>query len=170
MIPSLEPIVPHLKALHIAALVLWCAGLFALPLMFARHDRSLGQIAYDLRRRATHYGYAWFVTPAALVAIASGTALVFVRELFTPWLFAKLAFVALLVAFHAWVGRLLIAAAETDAAPEPPRAGAALVVLLAPIVAILMLVLGKPDLSRIPLPGWLLEPRGVQLPFDVPRR
>ena len=37
MIGWLEPVVPHLKVLHIAMLGLWCAGLFALPLMLARH-------------------------------------------------------------------------------------------------------------------------------------
>ena len=45
MIPWLEGAIPYLKALHIAALVIWCAGLFALPLMLARHDPALGQAA-----------------------------------------------------------------------------------------------------------------------------
>ncbi len=39
-----------------------------------------------------------------------------------------------------------------------------------PVIVILMLVLGKPDLWDFPLPGWLLEPQGGQLPFDVPKR
>jgi uncharacterized membrane protein len=30
--------VAALKALHLAALILWCAGLLALPLLLARHD------------------------------------------------------------------------------------------------------------------------------------
>jgi protoporphyrinogen IX oxidase len=38
MIASIAPAVPYLKAIHIAMLVVWCAGLFALPLMLARHD------------------------------------------------------------------------------------------------------------------------------------
>ena len=32
------------------------------------------------------------------------------------------------------------------------------------------LLLAKPELGEIPMPGWLTEPRGHQLPFDVPRR
>ena len=36
--------------------------------------------------------------------------------------------------------------------------------------SLLLLVLAKPELGEVPLPDWLLEPRGGQLPFDVPRR
>jgi hypothetical protein len=38
------------------------------------------------------------------------------------------------------------------------------------MLAILALVLGKPDFSGIEFPGWLMEPVGGQLPFEVPRR
>jgi protoporphyrinogen IX oxidase len=170
VIPWLEPIVPHLKAIHITALVIWCAGLFALLRMLARHDPAIGQIDYSRIRRATHYGYTYFITPSALIAIATGTGLIFVREVFVLWMFTKLVFVALLVAFHAWVGHVLVAVAETDGAHTPPEPTIPGLVLVVPILAILALVLGKPDLTDIPLPGWLLEPQGVQLPFDVPRR
>ncbi len=170
MIPWLEPLAPHFKALHITALLIWCAGLFALPLMLARHDRAVSQTDYDRIRRATHYGYAYCITPMALIAIATGTALIFLRELFVPWLFAKLVFVALLVAFHAWVGHVLVAVAEADGAHRPPDPTIPVLVLVVPIGVILTLVLGKPDLAQVPLPAWLLEPRGIQLPFDVPRR
>src|SRR5690606_27389949 len=71
MIPWLDGAIPYVKALHIAALTIWCAGLFALPLMLARHDPAIGQADYSRIRVASHYGYAWGVTPAALVAIAA---------------------------------------------------------------------------------------------------
>lgn len=170
MIPWLEPFVPHFKALHIAALLIWCAGLFALVLMLAQHDPAIGQADYARIRRSTHYGYTYFITPSALVAIATGTVLIFVREAFVPWMFSKLVFVALLVVFHAWVGHVLVAVAETDGAHTPPEPVIPALLLGVPILAIMTLVLGKPDLTQIWLPGWLLEPRGVQLPFDVPRR
>lgn len=167
---SLLPIVPHLKALHIGMIALWCAGLFALPLMLARHDPATAQVDYARIRRATHYGYTYVISPAALLAIASGTLLIFLREAFVPWLFAKLVFVALLVAFHAWVSYVLVAVAETEGTHKPPDPLAPVLMLLAVIVAILTLVLLKPALGEIPLPDWLLAPRGGQLPFDVPSR
>ena len=170
MIRWLEPLVPHLKTLHISMLGFWCAGLFALPLVLARHDPAIGQADYARIRRAAHYGYIFFITPAALLAIASGTLLIFVREVFMLWMFAKLVFVALLVAFHAWVSYVIVAVAETDGTHTPPEPLLPTLLLSAIVIAILVLVLAKPDLTRVPTPSWLEEPRGIQLPFDVPRR
>lgn len=170
MIEGLEGAIPHLKALHIAALVVWCAGLFALPLMLARHDPTVGQDDYSRIRLACHYGYTGVVTPAALVAIGVGIVLIFLQEVFVAWMFVKLVFVALLVSFHAWVGSTIVAVAETEGEHRPPAPLLPLLLLLLPILAILVLVLAKPDLEEIPLPDWLMEPRGRQLPFDAPPR
>jgi protoporphyrinogen IX oxidase len=170
MIPWLDGLVPHVKALHIAALTLWCAGLFALPVTLAKHDPAIGQEDYSRIRRATHYGYAWVVTPAALVAIAAGTLLIFLREVFVVWMFAKLVLVALLVAFHAWVGNTIVGVAESAGRRQTPGPLVPLLLLLVLVLAILILVLAKPELEGVPLPGWLMEPRGGQLPFDVPPR
>ncbi|EAR52053.1 hypothetical protein OG2516_18350 [Oceanicola granulosus HTCC2516] len=166
----LDGLVPHVKALHVGMLLLWCSGLFALPLMLARHDPAIGQSDYARIRRATHYAYTLFVTPAAVIAIASGTILIFLREVFEVWLFAKLGFVALLVTFHVWIGYVLVAVAEREGAHHAPAPGLPLALLMVPVLAILTLVLAKPDLAEIPVPGWLAEPLGRQLPFDVPRR
>uniref|UniRef100_A4WYS1 Protoporphyrinogen IX oxidase n=2 Tax=Cereibacter TaxID=1653176 RepID=A4WYS1_CERS5 len=170
MIEFLGPIIPHLKALHISMLVIWCGGLFALPLMLSHHDKATGQADYSRVRRATHYGYTLVVTPGAVLAIASGTLLIFLREVFDLWMFAKLVFVALLVAFHAWVGHTLVIVAETEGTHRVPPATGPLLLLLVPVLGILTLVLAKPDLQGIPLPDWLQEPLGIQLPFDVPSR
>ena len=42
--------------------------------------------------------------------------------------------------------------------------------LTIPVVAILALVLAKPELGEIPMPGWLAEPRGMTFarPSDAP--
>ncbi len=103
-----------------------------------------------------------------MLAIASGTGLIFLREVIVTWMFAKLVFVALLVSFHVWVGYVLVAVAEREGAHRAPNPALPLVLLLVPILTILALVLAKPELSEIPVPGWLAEPRGNQLPFDVP--
>lgn len=162
--------VPLLKGVHIAALVLWCGGLLALPLMLSRHDPAVSQDDYRRIRRATHLTYTVCVTPAALVAVIAGTWLIFFREVFVPWLYAKLLFVAGLAAAHAWIGHLLVQVAETPGRHRPPEPHLPIAAVLVPALAILVLVLGKPDLGTIPLPDWLREPRGGQLLFDVPRR
>ncbi|MGR3575750.1 MAG: CopD family protein [Sagittula sp.] len=163
-------LVPHLKALHISMLLLWCGGLFALPLMLARHDPAIGQSDYSRIRQATHYAYTFGITPAAVLAIASGTALIFLRDLFVTWLFAKLVFVAMLVIFHVWIGYVLVAVAEREGEHRAPRPALPLILLTVSILAVLSLVLAKPELGEFPVPGWLREPRGHPLPFDVPRR
>lgn len=168
MIPWLEGAIPYLKALHIAALVIWCAGLFALPLMLARHDPAIGQADYSKIRLATHYAYTAAVTPAALLAIAAGTLLIFLRDVFVVWMFAKLVFVAMLMGFHAWVGGTIVAVAESEGKHQTSEPLVPMLILLIPVVAILVLVLSKPPLEAIPLPDWLTTPRGGQLPFDVP--
>ena len=168
MIDFVTGLVPHLKAVHIMALVIWCGGLFALPLLLARHEPAIGQADYTRIRRITHFGYIFAITPAGLVAIGSGTALIFLREVYVPWLFAKLVFVAMLVAFHAWVGHTLVNVAETQGTHTPPEPTLPLVILLVPVFAILTLVLAKPDLGAIPLPDWLMRPYGGQLPFAAP--
>lgn len=165
-----EAVLPHVKALHLAFLALWTAGLFALPHMLSRHDRDLLQSEFKQVRRASHYAYVWVITPAAVLAIASGTALIFLREVFTVWLFAKLVLVAALVALHAWIGHTLIAVAESNGQHEPPDALIPSLMLVIIVLGILTLVLGKPELEELPVPGWLQAPLDRPLPFDVPNR
>ncbi|MEQ9811945.1 MAG: CopD family protein [Azospirillaceae bacterium] len=162
--------VPYFKALHIAALILWCGGLFALPLMLSRHDPAHCVQVFGRIQRVTHLTYTMVVTPAAVVAVVTGTWLIFFREAFVPWLYAKLLFVALLVGAHAWIGHIIVAVAESGRRKRPPAALLPVAAALIPMLAILALVLGKPDLSANVFPDWLTEPRGGQLLFDVPRR
>jgi protoporphyrinogen IX oxidase len=169
MMPSTF-LVPYLKALHIAGLILWCAGLFALPIMLAWHDPAIGQADFRRIRNATHFRLCLCRDAGRRHRGDRGTWLVLLREVFVPWMYVKLLFVALLVAFHGWVGHILVAIAETPGRHRAPSPTVPLLILLAiPILAILVLVLGKPDL-QIPMPDWLTEPRGNQLPFDVPSR
>lgn len=159
-----------IKGVHIAALVLWCGGLFAVPLMLARHDPAVSKDDYRRIRRATHLAYIGCVTPAAVVAVVSGTWLIFLREAFVPWLYAKLVFVAALVAVHAWIGHLLVQVAEKPGRHRPPARYLLVVPTMVPVLTIFVLVLAKPDLDWLTFPDWLREPRGGQLPFEVPRR
>lgn len=165
-----ELLVPYFKAVHIAALFIWCGGLLALPLMLASHERDNTIPEYVRIRRATHLTYTVVVTPAAVVAVVAGTWLIFFREVLVPWLYAKLLFVAVLVCVHAWIGHILVSVAESEREQQPPPAIIPITLALVPMLVILALVLGKPDFSGIIFPDWMTEPRGGQFPFDVPRR
>lgn len=170
MIEWLLTTIPLWKALHLSMLIVWCGGLIVLPLMLARHDPAISASDYALIRHSTHLTYTMVVTPAAVLAVIAGTWLIFLREVFVPWLFGKLVFVALLLVLHAWIGHIIVSIAEEPGrhkAPNPyiPAGG-----VIACALSILILVLGKPDLGWLSFPDWLSTPRGGHLPFEVPSR
>jgi len=170
MIDWIAPAVPIFKAAHIVGLVVWCGGLLALPMMLARHEPSISVEDYRMIRRASHLTYTLCVTPAAVVAVIAGTWLIFMREVLTPWLFAKLAFVALLVLAHAWIGHTVAKIGEEPSDHTAPAPYLPTAAVFAPVIVILVLVLAKPSLDWIAFPEWLTTPQDGQLFFDIPRR
>lgn len=161
---------PLWKALHVAALSVWCGGLIILPLILSHHDPAVSQYDYRIIRRSTHITYTTVVTPAAVLTVIAGTWLIFLREAFVPWLFAKIGIVAALLALHTWIGHSIVKIAEEPGSHRAPSPYLTMAAVLACATAILLLVLGKPDLYWITFPDWLLAPRGGQLPFEVPSR
>lgn len=168
MIDWIVPAVPLFKAAHIVGLVIWVGGLITLPLMLTRHDPAISVEDYRMIRKASHITYTMGVTPAAVIAVIAGTWLIFMREVFTPWLFAKLAFVALLVLAHAWIGHIVVRIGEEPGQHTPPPAWLPITAVLLSSLAILFLVLAKPAFGWIIFPDWLTETQGGQLLFDVP--
>lgn len=155
-----------LKLVHIAALSIWCAGLVALPLLLAKHDPHDEQETFSRLRLLTHRAYIGLITPAAVIAIAIGAALIFMRDVFVPWMFAKLVLVGLLVLLHAWIGHITLKMGEEQGTYDPPRARWLLALSLTAMCAILVLVLGKPVLSDTLAPSWLTAPMNQPLPVD----
>jgi uncharacterized membrane protein len=166
---ALANIVPHLKAFHVGFIALWMAGLLALFAMLSRQcDAVDAESDFRRIREATHYGYTWVVTPAAGLAVGTGLALIFAREVFTIWMFGKLILVAGLVSLHGWIGHTIVAVAETGRGPKRPILLLLNLTLPMLIAGVLFLVLAKPNLAGWPMPGWLAQPVGGTLPFDVP--
>ena len=156
------------KFLHIAALCIWCAGLVGLPLVLARHDTAHGQPEYGRLRVLTHNAYTGIVTPAAVLTIVMGTALVFMRGVFVPWMFAKLVAVGVLVLLHAWIGHVTLVVGEQRGSYDPPRGWPVATVSIAALasITILVLVLGKPLLADRLAPRWLTHTQDQPLPVD----
>lgn len=159
-----------LKALHIAALAIWVAGLLALPVLMQRHGRGAAmrtQAGFAAFRWLSHYSYTRVVSPAAVVAVAAGTALILADAVLAPWMLAKLLAVAGMVLIHAWLGHVIVLIGEGRGAWRmPPIALLLLPVLVALVALVLWLVLAKPDLQGLidRLPEALLSPRGQPLP------
>jgi len=135
---------PLLKLLHFTALIAWCGTLLYLPALIAASCRT----AYSVERPG-HPGlnrtiFTLVATPAALLAIGSGTALFLRDGTFGIWLVAKLTAVAVMVICHALCG-LLILQCERQPRPALTIACVALGSLtFAMMAATLWLVLAKP--------------------------
>jgi putative membrane protein len=98
-----------LKSLHIVFMVTWFAGLFYLPRLFVYHamaapDDRVGIERFKVMERKLFRG---IMTPAAVLTVAFGTWMWLGYGVTGGWLHAKLALVALLVAFHAYLGKLV---------------------------------------------------------------
>ena len=97
-----------IKSFHIIFMVTWFAGLFYLPRLFVYHALSDDQVSrerFKVMERKLFFG---IMTPGALLMILFGMWLWLGYGLQGGWLHAKLALVAVLVAYHVYCGKLLL--------------------------------------------------------------
>jgi putative membrane protein len=134
-----------LKAFHIVFVVAWFTGLFALPRLFVYHATTTDPAAsaqFKLMERRM-FGMMTF---GAIMTIAFAVAMLILAPGFLqmPWMHAKLALVALLLAYHVWCYRLL----KDFANDRNKRSTAWYRVFneapLVPLIAIVVLVVVKP--------------------------
>jgi putative membrane protein len=99
------------RAFHIIFMVTWFAGLFYLPRLFVYHAMSEDATSierFKVMERKLFYG---ITTPGGLMTIVFGLWLLIANWSYyaqAGWMHAKLALVAILVAYHVYLGRLLI--------------------------------------------------------------
>lgn len=156
-----------LKFLHIAALILWVAGLLYLPAMLIGHRRAKDPQDFARVRMGSRFVYMGVASPAAFVAVAAGTALLFVADALHPWMVLKLVVVGILVVAHIQAGHILVHLADEEARAPTFRAKAVAGAAAGSAAAILLLVLAKPPVPIGLLPGWMLEPGVLNRP-DAP--
>ena len=97
------------KSLHIIAMVTWFAGLFYLPRLFVYHamaspDDRIGIERFIVMERKLYVG---IMTPGAVMTVAFGLWLWLGFGISGGWLHVKLVLVALLIAFHVYLGKLM---------------------------------------------------------------
>ena len=157
-----------LKSLHIVALLLWCGALLVMPFVLSRGARVAAQSEFDAYRRSIFWGYVALMSPAAVTAIASGTALAFLRDTFTVWFMVKLAAVGLMVVAHAWIGHAVARTGEAGGNYRPPPAWLLLGMGMAGMSLVLVMVLGKPELRAPAVFDAIAEPRQQELWLPFP--
>ena len=96
------------KALHIVFMVTWFAGLFYLPRLFVYHAMAEDRASIERFKVMERKLFWGIMTPGAVLTVAFGLWLwlTWFRGA-GGWLHAKLAIVALTVAYHLWCYRLL---------------------------------------------------------------
>lgn len=152
------------KSLHFTALLLWTAALLAMPIVLRRAGELASQQEFNAYRRTVFWGYVGAMTPAAVIAIASGTVLVFLRETFTVWFMVKLLGVGLMVVAHAWLGHAVSMSGESGGTYRPPAAWLPMGLTAAGASLVLLMVLGKPIIDVPAMLEGIDSPLGYELP------
>jgi len=95
-----------IKAFHIIFVTSWFAGLFYLPRLFVNHS-MVTDSATSEQFKLMELKLFRFMFPLAFLAIGFGLWLWLHYGVIGGWLHAKLTFVAILIAYHYYCGKLL---------------------------------------------------------------
>ena len=96
-----------IKSLHIIFMVAWYAGLFYLPRLFVYHSMATDSVGIERFKVMERRLYRGIMTPSAILTIVFGSWLWLGYGFGGGWLHAKLTLVAILIAFHVWLGKLV---------------------------------------------------------------
>lgn len=147
-----------LKFVHLATIAVWSGGLLVLPLLFYQRQRVTNIDELESLHRVTRFVYVVMTSPAAFVAIGSGTALIFLQTTFREWFSLKMVLVGAMAMLHVLAGLTAVSVF----APGGRFGRAAFIALssvyLLLIVAILWVVLAKPMIDANELAPHLFDP------------
>jgi len=115
----MTPLLPYLKFVHFCALLVWCAGLFALPALLSLYGRCANREERVRVVAATRFTYVALASPAAVLAVVSGTAMIHATGSYGGWMLAKLTLVTGMVVFHAVCGKLVLVLQRRPHAVRP---------------------------------------------------
>lgn len=164
----MELLIAWLKAIHIAALLVWIAGLFYLPVALFAHAEAGSSREFIRVRAASRFAQTALAAPAAVVAIAAGTGLLIFGDALGGWMFVKLALVIALVVGHLQFGAVLGRMADRSARLPRARLAAVFVLNAIAMALILFLVLAEPRLLSFETPPAWLQPGGLQSLLGLP--
>jgi protoporphyrinogen IX oxidase len=137
-------VITWLKAIHIAALLVWCAGLLYLPALFAVHPRTPDPSRFWRLRTVTRFTYVAVASPAAVIAIGTGIALIFISPALGGWLILKLNVILLMMLYHMYCGWMIGRLWVQRVVRRPGLHAAGMAVPLLTIPTVFWLVLHKP--------------------------
>jgi uncharacterized membrane protein len=148
------------KLLHLSAISVWAGGLLVMPFLLRQRSGLVDEPLHRLHRLVRTL-YVSLLSPAAFVAIASGTALIFLQSTFFEWFSVKLLVVGILSALHVRAGLLVLAVFDRDGSISRGGALATTGATVAAVTAILVVVLWKPLIDVDDLAPGLFQPGGL---------
>ena len=157
-----------LKFVHIATIAVWAGGLIVLPYLFWQRRLLAVGPELDQLHRVTRFVYVGMTSPAAFVAIGSGTALIFLQSTFREWFTLKMVLVGAMVMLHVVAGLVAVRVFAPDGRFGSRSCVALTGAYLVLIVAILWVVLAKPAIDSTQLAGDLFKPGALaRLPRQI---
>lgn len=135
-----------LKLLHISAVIVWCGALLYLSAHITAdaRSRSNGTAPASAGTQLLRAFFTGVATPAALIAITTGTWLFATGGPLAPWLMAKLVLVGLLALGHGVCGMLVLRSERGEYAGLGVAGRVVMATSMLWLLGIAGLVLGKP--------------------------
>jgi protoporphyrinogen IX oxidase len=151
-----------LKFLHLATISVWSGGLIVLPFLFwQRQDIEIGP-ELDRLHRLTRFVYVGMTSPAAFLAIGSGTVLIFLQTTFLEWFSLKMLLVAIMVMLHVAAGLVLAHLFEPTGHFGRFFFVGLTIAYLVLITAVIWVVLAKPHIDSNLFATNLFTPGGLR--------
>lgn len=151
-----------LKFIHLAAIAVWSGGLIVLPFLFWQRRGMQPGPELDRLHRFTRFIYVGTTSPAAFIAIGSGTVLIFLQTTFLEWFSLKLVLVGFLVMLHVVAGLVLAQVFEPGGRFGRLSFIGLTVSYLVLITAIIWVVLAKPHIASNQFATALFAPGGLR--------
>ena len=155
-----------LKFVHLAAIAIWSGGLIVLPFLFWQRRTVRTGSDIDRLHRLCRFVYVAMTSPAAFIAIGSGTALIFLQATYEEWFSLKMVFVGAMVMLHVVAGLILERVFDPDGRCSLFSYSALTSAYLVVITAILWIVLAKPDIDANAFASHLFDPGALRRYFD----
>ena len=159
-----------LKVIHITGIALWSAGLICLPSLYVQRAHVTDKTTLHRLHGMVRFVYVGLLSPAAFIAVASGTALVFVRETWEAWFSVKLLLVGAMATIHILTGLVIIRLFNEGEVYPAWRFIAVTSMTLIIVILVLFVVLAKPEIpfllpDAMRQPGALGDLLGAVIPF-----
>jgi protoporphyrinogen IX oxidase len=151
-----------LKFVHLATISVWSGGLIALPFLFWQRRGIETGPELDRLHRLTRFLYVEMASPAAFLAIGSGTVLIFLQTTFLEWFSLKMLLVGIMVMLHVVAGLVLMRLFEPSGHFGRLFYFALTSAYLVLITAIIWVVLAKPHIDSNQFATNLFAPGGLR--------